>query len=79
MKKGDITYFCNCLLKNLKDHGTATDSSGNCVYCGHACVRREVTEKDIRNEYKHGKVLLEKKKEALDLLVKEIRHKEKIN
>lgn len=79
MKLGNLEYFCNCLLKDLKDHVTAPTEEGNCVYCGYAVVKREVTPKDIRVESKYKEELYKKKMEALEIFVKDLRYYEKVN
>lgn len=79
MKLGRIEHFCNCLLHNLREHVTAIDEEGDCLYCGHVAVKREITEKDIRTDLKYGQELEKKKFEALELYVKEQIHGEKIN
>lgn len=79
MRIGSVEYFCNCLLKNLKEHVTAPNAEGNCVYCGYVCVKREVTEKDLRTVERWGEEILKKKKEALEILIKDLRHNEKVN
>lgn len=79
MKLGNLEYFCNCLLKDLKEHVTAPTKDGNCVYCGYAVVKREVTPKDIRVQDKFGEDLKKKKMEALEIFIKDIRYDDKVN
>lgn len=79
MKVGQIEYFCNCLLKNLKEHVVAKDSEGRCVYCGHHAIKRAVTDSDIRCNEKHGAKLEQLKREHLEIIIKDRRHNEKVN
>jgi len=79
MRLGNLEYFCNCLLKDLKEHITASTKDNCCAYCGYAVVKREVTPKDIRVQEKFGEELEKKKMEALEIYVKDIRHNEKVN
>ena len=79
MKLGDLEYFCNCMLKNHKEHVTAPDSDGNCCYCGYVAIKRPVTDADLRCALKHGDKLEELKREHLELLVKDRRYDEKVN
>tara|TARA_R100001244_G_scaffold127320_3_gene97875 strand:+ start:177 stop:416 length:240 start_codon:yes stop_codon:yes gene_type:complete len=76
---GEMEYFCNCMLKNYKEHVTAPDAQGNCVYCGHCAVHRKIVPSDIRTEEKHGKKIDEKKREHLDMFAKDRRYDEKVN
>ena len=79
MKEGDLRHFCNCLLKNHKEHTVAADSKGRCVYCGYHAIERRVTEADIRCEDKYGKKLDTLKREYLEMMIKDRRHNEKVN
>jgi len=79
MKLGENATFCSCLLKNLKEHQTAADDEGCCVYCGYYVINREVTPKDIREAEKFKEELKAKKLQAIDVLAKEKRHGESIN
>ena len=79
MKLGDMEYFCNCMLKNYKEHLTAPDHSGDCVYCGHAAIKRPVIASDLRTEIKHGANIDKLKREHLEMLVKDRRYDEKVN
>ena len=79
MKLGDLEYFCNCLLKNYKEHTTATDSIGKCVYCGHHAIKRKVTLADLRTIDKQGAKIDKLKREHLEMLVKDRRYDEKVN
>ena len=79
MKLGDLEYFCNCMLKNNKEHVTASTSSGDCVYCGYAVIKRPITEADLRCALKHGDDLEILKREHLEMLVKDRRYDAKVN
>ena len=78
MKLGDLEYFCNCLLENYKEHVTAADHAGDCVYCGHCAIKRPVTAADIRTETKYGAKIDRLKREHLEMLVKDRRYEEKV-
>lgn len=79
MKRGDIEYFCNCLLKNLTEHIVASDKKGRCVYCGHHTIKRVVTDADVRCHIKNEVKLNEIKTEYLGMALKDRYHNEKIN
>ena len=79
MKLGDLEYFCNCLLKNFKEHTTAPDADGNCVYCGHSAIERQVTQADMRCRDKHGAKIDKLKREHLEMLIRDRRYDEKVN
>lgn len=79
MKLGEIEYFCNCLLKNLKEHVVAKDKDGKCVYCRHHTIKRCVTESDIKCDEKHGAALDKIKREYLEIIIKDRRHDAKVN
>jgi hypothetical protein len=76
---GELKYFCNCLLKNHKEHKVAVDSDEKCVYCGHYAIKRKVTEADIRTENKYGDKIDRLKREHLEIIIKDRRHNEKVN
>jgi hypothetical protein len=79
MKLGSLEYFCSCLLPNMKEHLTAPDSQGNCVYCGYHVIQRKVTEADLRAAKFWAETLSEKKREHLELRIKDLRHETKVN
>lgn len=79
MREGDIEYFCNCLLKGLKEHTVAVDSQERCLYCGHFSVKRPCVESDLRHDKKHGAKLEVIKREYLEMFIKGRRHNETIN
>lgn len=79
IKEGDLEYFCNCLLKNYKDHVTAIDKEGCCVYCGYHAVLRHAKAVDVRSETKWKDRIKKAKMEHLELLIKDRRHGEKCN
>ena len=79
MKVGEIKHFCNCLLKNYKEHLTAKDKDDKCVYCRHHVIRRAVTDMDIRCQKEKGDIIEKAKKEYLDVIIKDCRYDEKVN
>jgi len=79
VKLGELEYFCNCLLKSYREHVTAPDNDGNCVYCGHHAVHRPITDSDIRRDKKYGEKINKLKREYLEVLVKDMRYDEKVN
>jgi len=79
MKEGDIKHFCNCLLKNYKEHLTSKDEEGKCIYCMHHVIRRRVTSMDIKCEKDHGEFLEEARKRYLEVIIKDKRYNEKVN
>lgn len=79
MKLGDLEYFCACLLRENKEHKTAATSEGDCVYCGYAVVHRKITEKDLRDHKKYGEELEKRKREALEIFIKDARYNDKVN
>lgn len=78
MKEGSVHYFCNCLLQNFKDHITAVDNEGCCLYCKHHAVQRKATESDVRGNIKWNDRLQAAKMEHLKILIKDKRHQEKV-
>ena len=79
LRKGRIEYFCNCLLKNFKEHIVAVDSEDACVYCGYTAIKRGITQVDITSERRHKETLEKLKLEYLDILVKDNNHGEKVS
>lgn len=76
---GKIQYFCTCLLKNNKEHVVAVDSKERCVYCVHYAIKRKTTEADLRTAQKYGEEIDTKKREHLEMVIKDRRHGEKVN
>ena len=74
-----LRYFCNCLLKNHKEHVVAVDKEEKCVYCGHYAIKRKTTEADLRTDEKYGTEIDAKKREHLEMIIKDRRHGEKVN
>jgi len=79
VKLGALEYFCNCITKNYKEHVTAPDSEGNCVYCGHHAIKRQITMVDIRYHEKNGDRINLLKREYLEVIIKDRRYAEKVN
>ena len=78
MKIGDLEYFCSCLLKNNREHITAADKEGNCVYCRYSAIQRKVKESDLRCEDRYGEKLESIKREYLEITMKDKIHQEKV-
>lgn len=76
---GENDYFCNCLWSRPTEHITVPDKHGCCVYCGYHAIHREVVDADIRCEEKHGDELNRLKREYLEVIIKDLRHNEKVN
>lgn len=79
LREGRIEYFCNCLLKNFKEHIVSVDSDGACCYCGYTAIRRGITRVDITSERRHKATLEKLKLEHLDIMVKDNEHGEKVS
>lgn len=86
MKIGSIEYFCTCLSDELlnkdktgQEHIVSVDNRGNCVYCKHSGIRREVNADDIDFNRRYNNSLEKIKFSYLEILMKDKFHKEKVN